>query len=174
MGMEVKNMNDAKNENLENVIEEMRESTLEKKIAKVRRVANEIYDKKHELTANDLLEYAKPENSEIHDCFPWDDADIANKARLWLANQYIARVKVKFINDDEDEGKSQRVFRSVKVNYLESGENKSKRVYKRIDDIMTDEIYRKQVIADLVMRQDYWAQEAKDFSELKGIVNEAE
>src|SRR3990167_2739467 len=162
------------NTTLQKTFTEMRESTIEKKIAKVRKIANQIYEKNGELVAKDLIDEARPKNSIIHDCFPWDDKQVAEKARLWLANQYIARVRVRFISDSDEQENSQRVFRSVKVSYIDKGETKERQVYKRIDDIITQEQLRKQVVADLLTRQEYWTQEAKDFAELKSIVNQSE
>ena len=158
---------------LQIALNELKETTLEKKIDKIKKIANEIYEKKNgEVVAEDLVEAAIPKTSLIHDCFPWNNKDLGNRARLWLANQYIARIRVRFVSPDDDEESNQRVFRSVKIKFLENGEEKEKRVYKRIDDVLSQEEYRKQVVADLVMRQDYWTQEAKDFAELKNIVNE--
>ena len=62
----------------------------------------------------------------------------------------------------------------MKVSYIDKGETKERQVYKRIDDIITQEQLRKQVVADLLTRQEYWTQEAKDFAELKSIVNQSE
>src|SRR3990172_818779 len=89
------------NTTLQKTFPEMQESTIEKKIAKVRKIANQIYE-------------------------------------------------------------------------IDKGETKERKVYKRIDDIITQEQLRKQVVADLLPRQEYWTQEAKDFAELKSIVNQSE
>ena len=121
---------------LQESIAEMGNGNIEKKISRIRKVANELYEKNGELTAKELLDEVRSETSEIHDCFPWDDEDLAEKARIWLANQYIARVKVRFVDEGDEESKSQRVFRVVKVNYNEGGEEKEKQVYKRIDDVL--------------------------------------
>lgn len=153
----------------------LKKSTLDDtKISRISKVANEIYQEKGEINNEDIIESARPEDSPIHDCFPWDDKEIADNARRWLATQYICRIKVTFIDDVDEEQMSQRVFRSVSIKYLENGEEKSKQTFKRIDDILSEETLRKQVVADLLARQEYWTQESKKFTELKGIVNETE
>jgi hypothetical protein len=161
-------------DNLQNALTELRENIQETKIAKVGKYVNKIYEKKGSLTSDDLVEFARPEDSPIHDCFIWDADYALEKLNKFIANQYIARIRVRFLDANEDEGKGARAFRSIDVKYLEDGEEKTKKGYVRIDDIYSDEDKRKQVVQDLLSRQEYWTEEAKEFKELDKVVNKKE
>lgn len=63
-------------------------------------------------TAEDLLDYATPDDSPIHNLFDWNDANAAHRFRLDQARGWIRRVKVVF-ESTEDEQSEGRAFTAV-------------------------------------------------------------
>ena len=114
------------------------------------------------LTAENLIETAKIKSNPLHKLFDWDDSSAAEKWRLHYARNLINEVKV--IIDT----KELYAFENVNVTFENtSGENE--REYKPRAEILSNEEYRRQVIASALNYMDYWTEKNKEFSEFKPI-----
>ena len=72
------------------------------------------------LTAADVLDSAKSEDSPLHKLFEWDDTVAANKYRLEQAGFYI-RILVKTAVEDDKQPKSFRAYVNVNPNSQSAG-----------------------------------------------------
>ena len=62
-------------------------------------------------TPQNILEYAKNENTELHKCFDWDDTSAANKWRLQQARQIVCNLVYKEKEETKNEQRTPlRVF----------------------------------------------------------------
>lgn len=66
-------------------------------------VASELLALGDEITAAEVLEYARDENTELHKCFEWDDSEAAEKYRRIQARDVIRLLVIK-----EDEKPTER------------------------------------------------------------------
>lgn len=117
------------------------------------------------LTAELVVEAARPEDSPIHEAFEWDDDQAGTAYRLWQARQMI-KVEVTLIKN-----KSTRMFRNVQVT-MEDGSKK--RGYVSLDVILDDEDLYKQTLKKAVGSLRYWQSEYKTVKELSTVINEDE
>lgn len=117
------------------------------------------------LTAELVVEAARPEDSPIHEAFEWDDDQAGTAYRLWQARQMI-KVEVTLIKN-----KSTRMFRNVQVS-MEDGSKK--RGYVSLDVILDDEDLYKQTLKKAVGSLRYWQSEYKTVKELSTVINEDE
>jgi hypothetical protein len=118
-------------------------------------------DESGELTAETLLERAKDKDSILHDFFEWNDSEAGIKYRLHQARILINEIKI-VVEDKVISG-----FENVSI-VLEEGE--TKRVYKPVFQIMSNEEQRMQIIQRAIAHQEYWAEQYKQYSELAPIV----
>lgn len=70
-------------------------------------------------TPQNILEYAKNENTELHKCFDWDDTSAANKWRLQQARQIVCNLVYKEETKNE-QSTALRVFYQSSENKYES------------------------------------------------------
>lgn len=70
-------------------------------------------------TPQNILEYAKNENTELHKCFDWDDTSAANKWRLQQARQIVCNLVYKEETKSE-QSTALRVFYQSSENKYES------------------------------------------------------
>lgn len=116
------------------------------------------------LTAENLLEKAKSESSNLHNLFEWDNTIAGEKFRVIQARLLINEVKI-LVDDKEI-----YAFENVRVNVIdENDEVSSSRKYKSIAEVMTKDEYRNQMVKSAFENLKYWEQKYKDFSELKPI-----
>lgn len=73
-----------------------------------------------EITPDELVEAAHPEESPIHDMFTWDDSEAARKHRVNEARSALARVRVS-ITYEQYEVKVPTYVRDVRVPAREQG-----------------------------------------------------
>lgn len=59
-------------------------------------------EKKGMLTAKDLVEVSRPEDAPLHEEFEWDDAEAAEKYRVYQARNVINSIKVVHEEDEEE------------------------------------------------------------------------
>ena len=78
-------------------------STIERQPSKREIVETElrrIWDERAELSAADILEEARPEDSPLHPFFEWDDSQAAENFRLFQAGMLIRSVKLRVTSID--------------------------------------------------------------------------
>lgn len=67
--------------------------------ADANKVAAEIKSLGDDVTPQQLVEFAKDENTEVHKCFTWDDTEAARKYRIYEARQVFIRIKIEKVED---------------------------------------------------------------------------
>lgn len=89
----------------------------------------------------DIVEYAKPEDSPLHDHFNWDDHAAGDRYRIWQASQLLSHISIQV-----DEVKSGKMYRSLPI----SESNFTNRRYYDIDTIIKTPKLREQVKRQIV------------------------
>lgn len=117
----------------------------------------EIEKEKGSISANEVLEKAKDNNSVLHEYFEWDNTIAAEQHRLSQARYLIRMVVVKIEKSDQEQVVT-RAFVEIR------GEEGP---YKSISVVIQDENYRKQLLAQA--RDDIKALQKK-YSILKEVV----
>jgi hypothetical protein len=82
---------------------------------KIKAALQRIYERHGMVTASLVLDEARPESSDIHEVFEWDDAKAGHEFRLIQARTYIREVKI------EVSGKQERL---IHVPSITKGEGK--------------------------------------------------
>ena len=72
--------------------------------------ANEIMSLGEDVSPVQIVEYAKNPNAELHRCFTWDDAEAANKYRIYEARQVVCNLIVRKENGEKQEPTHIRLF----------------------------------------------------------------
>lgn len=123
-----------------------------------------IKKKKGLLTANLVLEEAVNKESPLHEVFEWDNGKAATLYRLQQANALISHIDVMIIRDGQEE----RHQAFVNVVIEEGGKNSHYlRGYLSIEEAMTNDNYRAQVLATAVSELTYWREKYKSYQELE-------
>ena len=74
-------------------------------------VAHEIESIGNKVTSQQIVDFAKDENTELHGLFEWDDTIAANRYRCHQANSIVASLKITILHEDkENEPTSIRYF----------------------------------------------------------------
>jgi len=125
-------------------------------------------EKEDGLTATNLLERAKDKESPLHKFFDWSDVKAGVKWRLHQARLLLNEIKV-IVNEIEMPGIESVI---VKTNTL--SEEEAERVYKPINEILSNEDLRVQVIRTALTHIEYWKNQYSIYGELKPIVTSIE
>lgn len=91
-----------------------------------------IYEKRGELTAEAVLEEAKPKAHPLHSRFCWDNAEAGHKYRLIQAEELIRSVKVTHAAEDPSDDTAVRQWHAVRRD----------KTYEPIEKLMGDDIAR--------------------------------
>lgn len=83
-------------------------------MSELRELLSEIYLRRGSLTAVDVEEEARPEDSPLHHRFVWDAEEGAYRYRLVQAAALIRSVKVRFVEPSSQEAREVRAFVSVR------------------------------------------------------------
>lgn len=125
-------------------------------------------EKEKGLTAENLLKEAEDKNSNLHNFFDWNNNKAGEKWRLHQARLLLNEIKV-IVN-----GKEMYAFESVIVNTEDLSEEEAERCYKPVDEILSNEELRVQVIRTAITHIEYWKQQYGIYEELKPIVTSIE
>ena len=112
----------------------------------------------------DVIEYAKDENTALHNCFEWDDSKAAHEHRLWQARQVI-RVHVTVLPGSND---PVRAYVSLKTDRYASGGG-----YRTISAVLQDKNMRDQMLREALEEFSVYEDKYNRLSELKPIFNAA-
>lgn len=82
--------------------------------ADAERVYDEIQEIGDSYTADDILEKAKDENTELHKCFDWDDSIAAYKWRRHTARQICTSLVLKVVESEHEPPKKFRVIQNTR------------------------------------------------------------
>lgn len=137
-------------------------------------VIAEILEVKDEsgLTAETLLDRAKNKKSNLHDFFEWDNSEAGEKWRLQQARIIINDVKI--IVEDKELFAFENVSVVVKSNINSDENTESKREYKTVIEISSNEDYRSQVLNRALGEISYWKEKYNELNELKDIFKSIE
>lgn len=83
-------------------------------MADLRASLTRIYEKNGELTPAGVVDEARPEDSELHHRFEWDDAIAGEAYRRTQASELIRSVRIMFSDNATGEPKSVRAFQSLR------------------------------------------------------------
>lgn len=72
--------------------------------------ANEIMSLGEDVSPAQIVEYAKNPDTELNKCFTWNDAEAANKYRIYEARQVVCNLIVHKENGDKQEQTPIRLF----------------------------------------------------------------
>ena len=72
--------------------------------------ANEIMSLGEDVSPAQIVEYARKPNTELHRCFTWNDAEAANKYRIYEARQVVCNLIVHKENGEKQEPTPIRLF----------------------------------------------------------------
>lgn len=121
--------------------------------------------KKGEVTCENLLDSARPEESPIHPCYEWNDSVAAEKYRLTQSHRIIRNlVCVAVAEKGEQERPAVRAF----VNTVQNNGYRSGR-YVDVNTAMSHEETRKIVLKNALRELKNFREKYRDLSELSGI-----
>ncbi|WP_349319034.1 hypothetical protein [Mycolicibacterium canariasense] len=107
-------------------------------MADLRASLTRVYEKNGELTPQIVVDEARPETSELHHRFEWDDAVAGEAYRRTQAAELIRSVRIAFSDNKTGERKHIRAFHSLR----ESGEAE-RAGYVPTEEIVQDELATK-------------------------------
>ena len=81
--------------------------------ADANKCANEIMSLGEDVSPEQIVEYARKPNAELHRCFTWNDAEAANKYRIYEARQVVCNLIVHKENGDKQEPTPIRLFHKI-------------------------------------------------------------
>ena len=117
------------------------------------------------LTAQNLLDSARPNNSVMHPCFEWNDAEAAEKYRLFEAKNIISNLVRVTVSESPKEQSERRAY----VNINPQRGFGSKGVFISIERAMSDKETRKIVLKRALEELIFCKRKYKDFSELSKV-----
>lgn len=110
------------------------------------------------LTAAIVVSAARPDDSPLHHCFTWDDADAAEKHRLNEARALIRSVKIRYVQDDE-------VFKAPR--FVSVAQPDGAHAYKATDEIAADPVMTRIVLQDAIRQ---WRSLFARYKHLQGFL----
>ena len=78
--------------------------------ADANKCANEIMSLGEDVSPAQIVEYARKPNAELHRCFTWNDAEAANKYRIYEARQVVCNLIIRKENGEKQEPTPIRLF----------------------------------------------------------------
>ena len=75
--------------------------------------ANEIMGLGDDVSPAQIVEYAKNPDTELNKCFTWNDAEAANKYRIYEARQVVCNLIVRKENGEKQEPTPIRLFHKI-------------------------------------------------------------
>lgn len=113
------------------------------------------------LKAEDVVEFAKDENTALHNCFTWDDSTAAHQYRLWEARTLI-RICVK--DAPKEDMPPMRVYVSMAAERLLPGGG-----YRSMVEVLSDEEKRRQLLEQATREFEQWQAKYQQLSELASV-----
>lgn len=138
----------------------------EKKVTKNKiliQILRELEGNKGYVKPKELVDYARDEDSPIHDMFEWNDSKAAELYRVQQARQIITRVQVELVGEDKTDA-----YYSAKVQI----KNVPVRGYFSVDKVLSNDDLYDSVIQEAVREIRYWQKKFKHLKEMKGLVDE--
>jgi len=116
------------------------------------------------LKPEDVVEFARAEDTALHGAFCWDDTEAAKQHRLWQARQVI-RVCVTI----SDKPKEQPIR-----TYVSLYEDRGQDGYRLLTDVLSDDEMREKLLSQALAELKTWQQKYKQLEKLAPIFAAAE
>jgi len=110
------------------------------------------------ITPQAVVDYARPDGSELHEAFEWDDNVAGEEYRKWQARQLIVRVKIEDTNIP--------LYHSIRAKI-----NVEQPVYKPIEEVKKSRSLLGEVVNNALNEIEYWQEKYEYLNELAGVVN---
>lgn len=117
------------------------------------------------VTAENLINSARPQDSIMHDCFEWNDTEAAEKYRLLEAKNVINQLVKVVVEKDSEQSRGQRAY----VNINPQRGFGSKGDYISIERAMSEEETRKIVLKRALEELIAYKRKYQEFSELSKV-----
>lgn len=114
------------------------------------------------LTPQKVVQEARSPKSVLHNYFDWDDADAADKYRLWQARHLINSVKVEFM------GKETQAYYNASV---EIEDEAPSRAYFSIQRVLNDDELYSKVLQQSVRELKHFQVKYKEVTELREVID---
>ena len=93
-------------------------------------------DQLPEKTRENIVKYARSQETELHKCFEWDDAKAAEQHRLDQAGEVLRSIVFVSVYQDEE----------VTIRAFERGNTENNAAYRNVMEALDDEGFRKVII----------------------------
>lgn len=145
----------------------------------VGKALTEIEQRDGAVTSRAFLEYSRPEESETHDMFEWDDSIAAEKYRLAQSGRIInqLQVEVVYVGDRTPRKIDVEVTRTEAPRKVSAFVNVTPRstrgsaVFNNIQDAMSDENKSKQVLMNALADLKAFEEKYSTYKELYEVIN---
>lgn len=139
----------------------------------------EIEKRDGEVTSKSFLEYSRPEDSETHDMFEWDDTIAAEKYRLVQSGKIINQLQIELVQVEDSTPKKLDVTmdRTDVVKKVSAFINVSARstkgsaVFNNIQSAMADENKSRQVLLNALSDLKVFENKYSTLEEVRGVIN---
>lgn len=121
-----------------------------------------------DLTADVVVDRARPKRSPIHGAFEWDDAVAAEEYRREQARFLIRSVVVTY-EDQPDVPEDVRAFVCVRKEDNAESDRPNDKVYTGTLDAMNDPVMREQVVRQAIAEATAWQRRWRQFDELANV-----
>jgi len=111
-----------------------------------------------------VVEFAKDETTSLHSRFEWDDTEAARQYRVWQARQII-RVHVTVVGTADSE--------PVRA-YVSLEPDRGKGGYRAIDDVLSDEDMRSQLLSQARRDMNVFAAKYRALKEIRPVIDAIE
>jgi len=130
---------------------------------KIQKAFNELSEKSSDggVRPEDLVKYAKPKDSPLHEHFEWDNKKAGQTYRVHQARQLIGKLRV------EVEGENVKQFHSIVLEVEEGKESK----YFSLEKILTDKDLKSKALKQMVKDIKFFIKKYETHKELFEIVN---
>jgi len=122
-----------------------------------------ILDASGQLTPRMVVDVAMRNDSRLHGFFEWDDVEAADKHRMDQARYLLRSIEVYYALEETEEAKPLRALYNVVVD----GEDRG---YVSLDEVISNEGYREQVIEKALKEMRGWACKYRQYKELTPVV----
>tara|TARA_Y100000310_G_scaffold38796_1_gene36310 strand:- start:133 stop:579 length:447 start_codon:yes stop_codon:yes gene_type:complete len=112
-----------------------------------------------DLTAQRLVDYARPVRSRLHSAFNWNDQEAAEKFRAEQARGMIRSIRIVIAEQEEPQIAYVKVVKPDGAVYMATG------------DALSDEQYRSQVLKDALTGLVGWKRRYEHLQEMAGVVS---
>jgi len=133
----------------------------------VGRMLESLHEERGSISADDVLEAAKPKDSVLHDYFEWDNSEAAHQYRLVQAREIIRSIVVK-IEKSPDENITTRAFVSLKQPLAEDKEPVG--AYMPLSVVVQDTDLRRQLIRQALHEIDIFQRKYAALEEIVGLM----